>query len=126
MRHDTLSDVFVTIKNAENIGKNECRVPVSKLTESILKIMKENRYIGDFREDKEKMMFTVNLLGKINNTNAIRPRLSVARKDIVKYEKRYLPAQGVGILILTTPNGVMDQKTAAEKNTGGKLLGFVY
>jgi len=126
MRHDTLSDVFVTIKNAENIGKNECRVPVSKLTESVLKIMKENRYIGDFREDKEKMMFTVNLLGKINNTNAIRPRLSVARKDIVKYEKRYLPAQGVGILILTTPNGVMDQKTAAEKNTGGKLLGFVY
>jgi small subunit ribosomal protein S8 len=39
---------------------------------------------------------------------------------------RYLPAKEFGILIMTTPKGVMTHKQAKEENIGGILLAYVY
>ena len=128
MRHDLLSDVFCTIKNAESIGKKECTVPASNMVKSVLKIAKEHKYIGDvtFIEDGRGGKFKVKLLGRINDCNAIRPRFSVMKRDFTKFEKRFLPANDVGILIVSTSRGLMDQNQAKKQGTGGKLLGFVY
>ena len=128
MRHDLLSDVFCTIKNAEAIGKRDCTVPASNMVKAVLKIAKEHKYIGDatFQEDGRGGKFKVKLLGRINDCNAVRPRFSVMRSEYRKFEKRYLPANGVGILIVSTSKGVMDQVQAKKENTGGKLLGYVY
>lgn len=128
MRHDLLSDALCLIKNTENIGKDECQVPSSKLIKATLGIMKENGYIGDFKLEKTRSgeNFVVTLLGKINNANAIKPRMSTKKEELPKYEKRFLPANGVGILILTTAKGIIDHKQAKKEGTGGKLLGFVY
>ena len=128
MRHDLVSDVFSTVKNAEFIGKNTCVVPASNLIKDILKVVQENKYIGDFEyiDDGKGGKFSINLIGKINNCNSVSPRYSVRKDEIIKYEKRYLPAENVGILIVSTPKGVMDQKKAKKEKTGGKLLGFVF
>jgi small subunit ribosomal protein S8 len=128
MRHDNLSDMFCTIKNAESIGKKECTVPASGMIKSVLKIMHEHNYIGGFtfNEDGRGGSFTVKLGGRINDCNAIKPRFSVTKDQIIRYEKRFLPAADVGILILTTPSGVMEHPRAKKVGTGGKLLGFVY
>jgi len=128
MRHDILSDVFCIIKNAESIGKTECMVPASKMVKAVLKIAQQHRYIGDFTfiDDGRGGKFKIKLLGRINNCNAIRPRFSVTKDEFVKFEKRYLPASDVGILIVSTSKGIMDQKRAEKENTGGKLLGFIY
>jgi small subunit ribosomal protein S8 len=47
-------------------------------------------------------------------------------KDFETWEKRYLPAREIGLLILSTPKGVMDHKRAKEMHVGGKLLAYVY
>lgn len=128
MKHDLIADMFCVIKNAENIGKRECFTPVSKVIEPILKIMQKHNYIGEFIKIKDGKgdKFKVNLIGKINNCNVIKPRFSIKKDEFIKWEKKHLPANNIGILILTTPKGVMDQKEAKAKETGGKLLGFVY
>jgi len=128
MRHDPLADLFVIIKNTESIGKKTCTAPASKLAHNVLKIMKERGYIGGFKynEDGRGGTFMVSLIGKINDCNVIKPRFSIKDGEFIKWEKRYLPATDVGILILTTDKGVMDQHMARKKKTGGKLLGFVY
>jgi small subunit ribosomal protein S8 len=128
MRHDPLADAFSALKNTEAIGRKECLVPNSRLIRSILKVIQENKYIGDTEviEDGKGGKIKVRLVGRINDCNVIKPNFSVKRSDFIKFEKRYLPAQNVGILILTTSMGIMDQKEAAEKGTGGRLLGFVY
>jgi small subunit ribosomal protein S8 len=46
--------------------------------------------------------------------------------EFEKYEKRFLPAKSFGLLILTTPKGVMDHNKAKELRVGGKLLAFVF
>lgn len=128
MKHDPLADMFSTLKNMESIGRNECKVPNSKLIRNVLKVIQENKHIGDIEviEDGRGGEIKVELIGRINSCNTIKPNFSVKKDDFIKFEKRYLPARNVGILILTTSMGIMDQHEAEKKRTGGRLLGYVY
>lgn len=126
---DTLANALIMIKNAEKISKKGCVIkPASKLIGEILKIIQNQGYIGNFEfiDDGKAGMYKVELLGKINNCKAVKPRYSIKKDDILKWEKRYLPARGIGILILSTPKGILSNKEAKSANTGGKLLAFVY
>lgn len=128
MLHDPLADVLSTIKNAERIGKGECVTPASKLIKSVLKIMKENGYIGEFKsiDDGKGGQFRIKLKGKIIDTNVIKPQHSVKTNEFEKWEKRFLPAKAFGLLILTTPKGIITHNKAREMHVGGKLVCFVF
>ena len=128
MRHDILSDVLVTIKNADLLGKTSAAVPASKLIGNVLKLLTEKGYLNnyEFSDDGKGGEFIVSLNGRINGCGAIKPRFSVKLKDMETHEARYLPAKDFGILILTTPYGVMNNDQAREASTGGKLLAYVY
>jgi small subunit ribosomal protein S8 len=56
----------------------------------------------------------------------IKPRYSVKKKDMEKFEARYLPAQDFGVLIISTTKGVKSHTVAREQGVGGKLLAYVY
>lgn len=127
MRHDRLADCLSTIKNGEKVGKRKCEILVSKLIIGVLSVMKNEGYIGDFEKIEERNdKYQINLLGKINNCNVIKPRFSVKSDEFEKWEERFLPARRFGILIVSTSQGIMSHKKAEEKNIGGKLLGYVY
>lgn len=128
MSEDTLADALSAIKNSDRIGKKECVVRKSKLVMNVLNVMKKHGYIKDFeiiKKDNHDYL-KVHLSNKIIDCNAIKPRFPCKIEEISKFEKRYLPARNVGILILTTSKGVMDHKEALANNVGGALLAFVY
>ena len=128
MLHDTLADALSVIKNAERIGKKTCITRASKVVKPVLKVLQDHNYIGafEFIEDGRSGKFKVELKGKIIDTNVIKPRFSTGVDGFEKWEKRFLPARNIGLLVLTTPKGVIDHKKARELNAGGKLLCFVY
>lgn len=126
---DPLSDALSVIKNAESVGKSECVVrPASKLIGNILKIMKEHGYIAEFEfiDDGKAGIFKVKLQGRINKCGAIRPRFSVNKNEFEKWEKRFLPARDLGLLMVSTSQGVMSHLEARERGIGGRLLAYVY
>jgi small subunit ribosomal protein S8 len=128
MRHDPLSDALVTIKNADHVGKDSANVPASRLIGDVLKLLTEKGYLNnyEFKENGQGGEFAISLTGRINGCGAIKPRFSVKVRDMERHEARYLPAKDFGILILTTPYGVMNNDQAREASTGGKLLAYVY
>lgn len=128
MLHDPLADALSTIKNAEKVGKNSCITRANKVTKAILQIMQEQGYIGAFEyiEDGRGGKFQIELKGKIIDCNAIKPRYAAKVDEFEKWEKRYLPAREFGLLILSTPKGIIDHKKAKQLRTGGKLLAYVY
>ena len=128
MRHDIIADMFSVIKNAESIGNTECVTPASSLIKNMLLIMQKEKYIGDFEhtDDGKGGRFRIKLLGRINRCGAIKPRFSVSSTGFIRWEKRFLPASELGILLVSTSQGVMSHKEAKKKGIGGKLLGYVY
>ena len=66
------------------------------------------------------------LIGKINNCNVIKPRFNVKNDNYEKFEKRFLLAKDFGIIIVSTPKGLMTHIEAKEKGIGGKLILYCY
>lgn len=128
MKHDLLSDVLSSIKNGDNIGKRETIVPFSKTIKDVLLILQKHGYIGEFEymDDKKGGKIKIQLLGKVNNCSAIRPRFYAKRDSYEKWEKRYLPAIGMGFLIVSTNQGLLVHNEAMEKGLGGTLLAYIY
>jgi small subunit ribosomal protein S8 len=129
MQSDPLNDAMSIIKNAALVGKSNCLItPSSKLIGRVLKVMQESGYINafEFIEDGRAGMFKIDMRGTINNCGVIKPRYSIKRTELDKWESRYLPAQDFGVLILTTTEGVVSHMKAKELGVGGKLLAFVY
>ncbi|MBI4894519.1 MAG: 30S ribosomal protein S8 [Candidatus Aenigmarchaeota archaeon] len=128
MIQDTLADVLSVLKNADRVGKRDCITRASRLVKDVLTVLHEKGYIGsfDFVDDGKSGKYKVELKGKIIDCNVIKPRFSVKTTEFEGWEKRFLPARDFGFLIVTTPNGIMDHKTAKETKSGGKLVAFVY
>ncbi|MGB9714045.1 MAG: 30S ribosomal protein S8 [Candidatus Bathyarchaeales archaeon] len=126
---DTLTNGLTTIINNEMRNKRECIIsPASKLLGRVLRIMQLNGYIGEFEfiDDGRSGKFKVQLLGRINKCGAIKPRFPVGIEEFEEWEKKFLPSRDIGILIVSTPKGVVSHKEAKEKRVGGRLLAFVY
>jgi small subunit ribosomal protein S8 len=129
MQSDPLNDAMTVMKNASSDGKSECVIrPSSKLIGRVLKVMQDHGYINQFEyvEDGKAGEFRVMLKGAINDCGIIKPRYSVKRDDLEKFESRFLPAQDFGVLIMTTTAGVITQEQAKDLGIGGKLLAYVY
>jgi small subunit ribosomal protein S8 len=103
-------------------------IPASRLASEVLRVLQKKRYIGEFEfiDDGVGGKLMVQLLGRINKCGVISPRFPVKAVKLVDWEHRYLPAVGVGILVVSTPQGVMSHSEAQEKGIGGRLIGYVY
>ena len=77
-------------------------------------------------EDSKGNLLKINLLGKINKVNVIRPQFQIKLDEIEKFEKRYLPAKDFGVIIISTNKGLMTHTEAKEKQIGGKLIAYCY
>ena len=127
--NDPLASVLSKIYNSDKVGKKECIVkPVSKTVKAVLEIMQDNGYLGESKliEDGKSNIINVSLLGRINKCGVIKPRFSFKKESIEKYEKRYLPAKDFGIIIVSTPKGIMTHLESKEKGYGGRLISYVY
>lgn len=128
MKHDLLSNVLSAIKNGDRYGKRETVTLYSKLVKNVLLILQKNNYIGDFEyiDDKRGGKIKIQLLGKVNDCNAIKPRFYVREDEYEKYEKRFLPAISMGFIIVSTSKGILTHIEAKEKGVGGTLVCYVY
>ncbi len=127
--NDPLANALSVMLNNERVGKLDCRIyPSSNLIKNVLDILKEKGYISSYElhKDDQGSYASIRLSGQINKCGVIKPRYSVKVINLEKYEKRYLPAKDFGILIMSTPNGLMTHLDAKIKNIGGKLIAYCY
>lgn len=127
--NDTLSAALSKMKNAEDKGSTEVVIKQSsKIIQQVLTILQDNRFIGSFESipGPAGEELKVHLIGRINDCGAIKPRFASKVDEVESYEERYLPAKDFGLIIMTTPRGVLTHLQAKENNTGGRLLAYCY
>ncbi len=126
---DPLANALSKIENYERARKREAIVaPASKLISEVLRIMQKEGFIGEFEfiDDGRGGKFRVALQGKINGCGVIKPRYAVERDGYERWEKRYLPAAGFGLIVVSTQRGIMSHKLAMEQGLGGRLIAYIY
>lgn len=124
MSQDIVADALNQIMNAKRAKKNHVKIErYSKFLLSILAIGKLKGYIKDYKKEGNSLFIDI---GELNYCVAIKPRYIVRADQIDKYVRRYLPGRGVGIVIVSTSQGIMTHQTAEEKNLGGSIIAYFY
>ena len=125
MSQDVVVDALNQIMNAKRVEKREIKIRrKSKVLINLFKMMKEKGHI-DYEINEEEREVTVKII-KLNECRAIKPRYYASVNDIDKYLRRFLPSRNFGSLIISTNEGLLDQKDAISKNKGGSLIAYFY
>jgi len=120
---DTISNMLISIKNAHAVGKETVEIPYSKLKIEIAKILKREGFISDY-EIINPMKFVVKLKykGKEPCIDGLQRLSKPGRRLYVKSKEIPSVLGGLGLVILSTPKGVMTGKEAKNKGLGGELI----
>ena len=129
--HKSSRYVITVIPNAENDEKSTCSYPHSNLRVGIAKILKDRGFLEDLSEGtNDKGVKNIDIqLQYVNGENAIRgiSRISTpGRRSYCGYRESPQILGGLGISILSTPQGIMDDKSARNNKLGGELLCSVW
>jgi len=120
---DPISDFLVRLHNASMVGKESVSVPSSKMVRSVADVLVREGYLG--ATDKQKgSTLTVDLIYK-NGTPAINgvKRISKPSRRLYTGVRDLKPVKrGHGLLVLSTPAGIVTGKEAREKRVGGETL----
>jgi len=122
-----IGDMITRIRNGQNAGKEFVTVPNSKLRVAVLNVLKDEGFITDFRQEKidEKRSNLVVELKYVNGNGAIQEIKIVSKPGRRVYSgcaKMPRVLNGLGIAIVSTPNGVMTDHKARLMNVGGEVL----
>ena len=126
MSQDIVSDALNKMMNAKKAGKSSLEVSRhSRLLLSLLALAKLKGYVKNYKLDSSSNILTIEL-GNLHGCSAIKPRFLIQADEIGKYVSRYLPSAGLGMLIVSTNQGLMTHLTAQEKNIGGSLIAYMF
>lgn len=120
---DPISDFLVRLHNASMVGKESVSVPSSKMIRFVADVLAREGYVASL--DKQKAgTLTVGLVYK-NGTPAINgvKRVSKPSRRMYMGVRDVKPVKrGHGLLVLSTPAGVLTGKEARQKRVGGEIL----
>ena len=119
---DQIADLLVRIRNASAIGKHEIKIPFSKMKESILKILKSEGFVEkiEITEEQKKKIIQIELSEK--NLSHIRQISKPGQRIYTKSKNIPKPLRGLGLVIISTPLGVITAREANKKGLGGELI----
>lgn len=122
----SVSDLVATIKNGYLAKTQTVSMPVSKLRDSILIILKEEGYILNYAKikDGDHERFKISL--KYHNSSPVLTEISVVskpgRKVYCNSKEIPLVKNGLGMVLISTSQGVVTDYVARTKNLGGEIL----
>lgn len=130
---DAISNMIIALKNAGNSGRENVTIPYSHLKEEIAKVLEKEGFIKSFEKKSHKgkpalsmelrfedtKLDTGRLAPKIKGTQ----RISKTSRRIYKKHNELRPVKnGYGLLVISTPQGVMSGREAKKAHVGGEVL----
>ncbi len=124
--HDKVGDLLIRIKNGYMARLNEVVSPYSKLSMAICQLLKNEGFIEDFEKGERNIEITLKYENRKPVLTNVK-RISKPGKRVYKGSK-LIPRvyNGLGFAIISTPKGVMSDRTARKEGLGGEIMAFVW
>jgi small subunit ribosomal protein S8 len=124
---DPIADMLTCIRNANRIYRKEVLFPASKIKRGIADVLKREGFIEDVRhlEDSKQGMLKVYLKFGPDSEFVIHTieRVSKPGRRIYSGVEDIEPVlNGIGILVVSTPQGILSDRECRERRLGGEVL----
>ncbi|MCR5079523.1 MAG: 30S ribosomal protein S8 [Bacilli bacterium] len=131
MNADPIADMLTRIRNANAMRYEEVSMPSSKMKVGIAEILKKEGFINDFAVASEGGKKTLNITLKYSSSGerVITNLRRISKPGLRVYaEADKIPSvyRGLGIAIVSTPNGLLTDKQARKAHVGGEILAYVW
>ena len=127
---DKIADYLTRIRNAGNAGHKNVSIPSSNLKVAITEILKDQGYISDYRVINEGVQPELNIkLRYFEGKHVIREIKRISKPGRRVYvDAAHLPRikNGLGTAIISTSQGIMNEKQARRNNVGGEFVCSLY
>lgn len=128
---DPIADLLTRIRNASKEGHEKLEIPASRLKANVVRVLKEEGYIRNFRLQREEGHPVIKVYLKYTPTGSavIQGVRRVSRPGLRRYsnyESFPRPLSGAGIAIVSTSKGVMTGTRAKAQKVGGEVLAEVW
>lgn len=127
---DPIADLLTRIRNAISVGKNEVRVPSSKMKRVVAEVLAKHGYLAAVKEEagtpRATLVITINHAGTNANITEITRVSKPGRRVYAKSTEIPRVASGRGIMVVSTSHGVMTGAEAVKQKLGGELICKVY
>ena len=127
---DTIANALNKVKIASQLGKEKVDLPASKLLLRIVQLLKEERYIKNYRQVQGIGMGNIRIYLQYENKQSLITGMKRVSKPGLRIyrDKTKIPIVrgGLGTAILTTSKGVLTDKQARESGVGGEVLCYVW
>ena len=126
---DPIADMLTRIRNAQMVQKPSVSLPSSKVKVAIAQVLKDEGYIDGFKIKTADGKSVLEIALKYYAGRAVIERIErVSRPGLRIYKGRDAIPQvmnGLGVAIVTTPQGVMTDRKARAAGVGGEVLCYV-
>ncbi|MCR5284049.1 MAG: 30S ribosomal protein S8 [Treponema sp.] len=124
---DPVADMLTKVRNAAMARHEKVDVPASKLKLEIVKIMKTEGYIKNFKKIQEDGKTTIRIILKYDDDNnpvihGVKKISTPGRRVYSGYKDLPRVYNGYGTIIVSTSSGVTTGRKATEKQVGGELV----
>jgi small subunit ribosomal protein S8 len=126
---DPIADMLTRIRNAQRASLPAVEMPHSKMKESIAHILKREGYVGDIAVEgkpAKKLSMKLKYQGRRGVIEGLRRISKPGLRNYVGATDIPRVRGGLGIAIVSTPEGIMTGIQARKKNLGGELVCFVW
>jgi small subunit ribosomal protein S8 len=128
---DPIADMLTRIRNGSLARHQSVLIPASGLKLEIARILKDEGYIRDYDvpPDMGGRMFRVWLKYGVDKRPVLSGIRRISKPGLRVYSKRNdipMVLNGLGVAILSTPQGVMTGRDAWRKNIGGEVVAYVW
>jgi small subunit ribosomal protein S8 len=128
---DPIADMLTRIRNASMARHQSVMIPSSGIKMEIARILKDEGFVRDFDvpPDMGGRMFRVWLKYGPDKRPVLTGLKRVSKPGLRIYRKRKdipLVLNGLGVAIVSTPQGVMSGREAFGKNLGGEVVAYVW
>jgi len=131
MISDPIADMLTRIRNGALVRHKQIVVPGSKVKLALARILKDEGFIKDFEITKDEPQAQLRLVLKYDRDrkSIITGMKRVSRPGRRVYVKRTdIPwvLSGLGVAILSTPQGIMTDQKARRLGLGGEVLCYIW
>ena len=124
---DPIADMLTRIRNANQNRSKEVAMPTSKIKLDIATILKDEGFIEEFKVDKNILTLTLKYgQGKERVITGLKRISKPGLRVYAKVDEIPNVLNGLGIAIISTPQGVMTDKKARLNNVGGEVLAYIW
>ncbi len=128
---DPVADMLTRIRNANQKRKGKVDIPASKLKEKIVKVLKEEGYIANYKfiSDRKQGILRVYLKYTLKQERVIKGLKRVSRPGRRFYcgtDELPRVQRGLGVAIISTSQGVMTAKRCRKASLGGEVICYVW